>query len=125
MASEWPTLQQATAKRNAVMLRDLTTGADQLVDDTGRVVQRTDYMVTITPDESKVIFERDCEYGVFPRDHQSPLPCTFIASPSDGNPEQICERCRPRGLSSNGSVLLADNLDQADGTKDQVVLGLM
>ena len=108
-------------KRSAVMLRDLTTGVDQLVDDRGRSVQRTDYVVTITPDGSKVIFERDCEHGVFPRDHQSPLPCTFIASPSEGDPEQICERCRPRGLSSNGSVLLADNFDQADGTKDQIV----
>jgi DNA-binding winged helix-turn-helix (wHTH) protein/Tol biopolymer transport system component len=108
-------------KRNAVMLRDLTTGVDQLVDDRGRSVQRTDYVVTITPDGSKVIFERDCEHGVFPRDHQSPLPCTFIASPSDGDPEQICDRCRPRGISSNGSVILADNFDQADGTKDQIV----
>ena len=108
-------------KRNAVMLRDLTTGVDQLVDDRGRSVHRTDYVITITPDGSKVIFERDCDHGVFPVDHQSPLPCTFIASPSNGDPEQICERCRPRGLSSNGSMLLADNLDPSDGTKDEIV----
>jgi DNA-binding winged helix-turn-helix (wHTH) protein/Tol biopolymer transport system component len=108
-------------KRNAVMVRDLTDGVDHLVDDKGRTMQRTDYVVTITPDGSRVIFERDCEHGVLPRDHESALPCTFIDSPSGGDPEQICEHCRPRGFSSDGSVLLTEKLDPADGNKDRIV----
>jgi Tol biopolymer transport system component len=38
-----------------------------------------------------------------------------------GESEQICERCTPRGFSSDGAVLLFNKFDLADGNKDRIV----
>jgi Tol biopolymer transport system component len=106
---------------NLVMLRDLTTGKDHLVDDKGRRPGAIDYTAEIAPDGSTVIFERDCKQGLFPEDHMSPLPCSFTVSAAGGEPEQICERCTPHGFSSDGSVLLFNKFDLTDGNKDRIV----
>ena len=36
-------------------------------------------------------------------------------------PEQVCQRCTPRGFSSDGSVVLLEKYDQTDGNKDRIV----
>ena len=107
--------------RSAVMLRDLATNTDLLLDDQGRRAQETNYVATIAPDGSSAVFERDCDHGVFPENHQDPLPCTFIRSAARQNAELLCEHCRPRGLSSNGAVLLAEQFDQDDPVRDRII----
>jgi Tol biopolymer transport system component len=69
---------------NLVMLRNLSTGTDHLVDDKERRRGAVDYTAAITPDGSTVIFERDCKQGVFPEDHVSPFPCSFTVSGAGG-----------------------------------------
>jgi DNA-binding winged helix-turn-helix (wHTH) protein/Tol biopolymer transport system component len=89
---------------NSIRLRDLVSGADRLLDDKGQkpgVGRET----TISPDGSKVTFDRDCKSGKWANDGQ-PLPCGFIIPAVSGAPEQICEACTPRGFSSNGSIVL-------------------
>jgi WD40-like Beta Propeller Repeat len=53
-----------------------------------------------------VIFERDCKEGTFPDDPESTISCSFAVGAEDGNLKQVCERCTPRGFSSDGSVAL-------------------
>jgi hypothetical protein len=68
-----------------------------------------------------VIFERDCKEGKFPEDPEHPFPCSFMVAAAGGKPEQVCERCTPRGFSSDGSVVLLQRYDQTDPTKDRIV----
>jgi Tol biopolymer transport system component/DNA-binding winged helix-turn-helix (wHTH) protein len=89
---------------NYIRLKDLISGADRLLDDKGRQSGETGE-TTISPDGSKVTFERDCKSGKW-ADDGAPLPCSFIIPAVGGEPEQICEFCTPRGFSSNGSVVL-------------------
>jgi hypothetical protein len=56
-------------KPDTILLRDLSTGRDRFVDDKDRLRGST----SISPDESRVIFERDCKEGVFPQNPDSPL----------------------------------------------------
>ena len=61
-----------------------------------------------------MIFDRDCKEGTWPDDPESPSPCSFMVAAAGGQPEQICERCTPRGFSSDGSVVLLQKLDLTD-----------
>src|SRR3984885_13026648 len=98
-------------KPDSILLRDLSTGTDHLLDDKGRV-PGGGYGASISPDGSRVIFERDCKEGTWPHDPESPIPCSFIAGPVDAEPKQVCERCTPRGFSSDGSVVLVQKYGQ-------------
>ena len=69
----------------------------------------------------RVIFERDCKEGRSARPGAAPLPCGFMVAAADGEPEQICERCTPRGFSSDGSVILLQKYDQTDPDKSRIV----
>ena len=53
-------------KPDSIVLRDLSTGTDHLLDDKGRVPGADD-AASISPDGSRVIFERDCKEGTWPR----------------------------------------------------------
>jgi WD40 repeat protein len=88
-----------------IALRNLTSGADHVLDEVGRSKFGE---ATISPDGSKVVFERDCKNARV-WDDGTPLPCSFIVSIVGGEPEKICEFCTPRGFSSNGSVVLVQN----------------
>ena len=68
-----------------------------------------------------MIFERDGKAGRWPDETQSPLPDGVMAAAVDGEPEQVCERCTPRGFSSDGSVVLLQKYDQTDQNKDRIV----
>jgi Tol biopolymer transport system component/DNA-binding winged helix-turn-helix (wHTH) protein len=89
---------------NSIRLKDLNSGADRLLDDKGRRPIGGGE-TTISPDGSKVVFERDCKSGKWSNDG-GPLPCDFMIPAAGGEPEQVCEFCTPRGFSSNGAVVL-------------------
>jgi DNA-binding winged helix-turn-helix (wHTH) protein/Tol biopolymer transport system component len=107
-------------KSNTILLRDLSTGTDHVLDDTGRV-PGADYAVSISPDGSSVIFERDCKEGSWPGNPESPLPCGFMVAAAGGQPEQICKYCTARGFSSDGSVVLLQKYDLKDLDKSRIV----
>ena len=90
-------------KSNLILLRDLATGADRVLDEMGRR-PGSGGGTSISPDGSKVIFERDCKTGKWP--WGEPLPCGFMVPAAGGEPEQVCEFCTARGYSSNGSIVL-------------------
>jgi DNA-binding winged helix-turn-helix (wHTH) protein/Tol biopolymer transport system component len=100
-----------------VRLRDLTTGADHFLADQGR--SGVNLEISLSPDGSHAIFNRDCKTGGWIGGPETPLPCGFMVTPG-GEPEQICERCTPRGFSSDGSVLLIQKYDQADPGKTRI-----
>jgi Tol biopolymer transport system component/DNA-binding winged helix-turn-helix (wHTH) protein len=106
-------------KPDTVVVRDLSTGIDHVLDDKGR--PGGDYADSISPDGSRVIFERDCKVGTWPGDPDFPIPCGFMVSAAGGQPEQICERCTPRGFSSDGSVILLQKYDLTDIDKSRIV----
>jgi Tol biopolymer transport system component/DNA-binding winged helix-turn-helix (wHTH) protein len=110
-------------KPNTILLRDLSTGTDHILDEKGRREsgQGDNGNTSISPDGSRVIFERDGKAGRWPDDLQSVWPDGFMAPAVDGEPEQICERCTPRGFSSDGSVVLLQKYDQTDQNKDRIV----
>ena len=106
-----------TGKPNTILLRDLSTGADHLLDDKGR--RRSVGGVTaISPDGSRVFFERDCKKA---ENSGRIFPCGFMVAASGDKPEQVCERCTPRGFSSDGSVVLLQKYDLTDEDKDRIV----
>jgi Tol biopolymer transport system component len=94
---------------NLIRLRNLRSGADQLLDDRGR--QAGNGETTISPDGSKIVFERDCKSGQFGHDG-GPLPCSFMIPAAGGEPQQVCEFCTSRGFSSDGSVVLIQKYTQ-------------
>jgi eukaryotic-like serine/threonine-protein kinase len=98
-------------------LRDLTTGADHFLGDQGRSGRNLE--VSASGDGSKFVFNRDCKTGGWIGTPENPLPCGFIVTPG-GEPEQVCERCTPRGFSSDGSVLLIQKYDQGDPSKTRI-----
>ena len=105
-------------KPDTILLRDLSAGTDHLVDDKDRLGEA---FASISPDGSRVIFERDCKEGIFPQNPDSPLPCSFMVAATGGEPEKICERCTARGFSSDGSVVLLQKYDEIDPSKDRIV----
>ena len=105
-------------KPDTILLRNLSTGTDHLVDDKDR---SGDGFASISPDGTRVIFERDCKEGIFPQNPDSPLPCSFMVAAAGGEPERICERCTGRGFSSDGSVVLLQKYDKTDPSKDRIV----
>jgi DNA-binding winged helix-turn-helix (wHTH) protein/Tol biopolymer transport system component len=133
---KWMAYQSSNpGKANTILLRDLSTGTDHLLDDQGRIPGES-YAVSISPDGSGVIFERDCKEGTWPA-HRGPapvvsqhlpggqpyhpLPCGFMVAAAGGQPEQICEVCTPRGFSSNGSVVLLQKYGRTDLDKSRIV----
>jgi eukaryotic-like serine/threonine-protein kinase len=98
-------------KPDSIVLRDLSSGTDHLLDNQGRV-PGGGYFASISPDGSRVIFERDCKEGTWPHDPESPIPCSFIVGSEDGEPKQVCNRCTARGFSSDGSVVLLQKYGQ-------------
>jgi eukaryotic-like serine/threonine-protein kinase len=105
-------------KPDAILLRDLSTGTDHLLDDKDRAGNG---FASISPDGTRVIFERDCKEGISPQRPDGPLPCSFMVAAADGEPERVCDRCTARGFSSDGSVVLLQKYDKADANKDRIV----
>jgi eukaryotic-like serine/threonine-protein kinase len=105
---------------NLIRLRDLSTGSERTLDDKGRTAD-SDEATSISPDGSRVFFERDCSEGISPENPNSPFPCSFMVAAAGGAPERVCVRCTPRGLSSDGSLLLLQKYDRSDPKKDKIV----
>jgi Tol biopolymer transport system component/DNA-binding winged helix-turn-helix (wHTH) protein len=119
-------------KPTAILLRDLSTGTDHILDETGRresivgLSRHGDFAAhdgetSISPDGSRVLFERDGKARRWPDNVQSHLPDGFMAAAADGEPEQVCELCTPRGFSSDGSVVLLQKYVQTDQNEDRIV----
>ena len=107
-------------KPYSVVLRNLSTGAEHLLDD--KDLQRNgDVATSISPNGSTVLFQRDCKEASFRDIPDKPLPCGFMVSAAGGDAERICLRCTPRGFSSDGSVVLLQKYDGADPIKDRIV----
>jgi eukaryotic-like serine/threonine-protein kinase len=107
-------------KPDVVVLRNLTTGAEHLLDDNDRQPDG-DVVTSISPDGSRVLFQRDCKEALFRDNPDRPLPCGFMVSAAGGQAERVCLRCTPRGFSSDGSVVLLQKVDQTDVNKDRIV----
>ncbi len=107
-------------KANTVLLRDLSTGSDHLLDDKGRQTNENKD-TSISPDGSTVVFQRDSKEDRFPEDPQTPMPTGFMVAAAGGEPQQICERCAPRGFSSDSTLLLLQKYDLADANRDRIV----
>jgi eukaryotic-like serine/threonine-protein kinase len=109
-------------KPNTILLRDLSSGTEHILDEKGR--RETGLGVngetSISPDGSRVIFKRDGKAGRWPDETQSPMSDGYMTAAKDGEPEQVCERCTPRGFSSDGSVVLLQKYDQTDQNKDRI-----
>src|SRR3984885_8465560 len=110
-------------KPDAIRLRDLSTGTEHILDETGR---RERFLAdngdtSISPDGSRVLFERDGKAGRWPDAVQSHMPDGFMAAAADGEPEQVCELCTPRGFSSDGSVVLLQKYVETDHNQDRIV----
>jgi eukaryotic-like serine/threonine-protein kinase len=101
-------------KTNTFRLRNLETGTDRLLDDTGRQPGWGGEAI-LSPDGTKVVFERDCKNYKW-ADLGNPLSCAFIEPTAGGAVEQVCAFCTPRGFASDGSSLLVQNYHQ-DGTE--------
>jgi hypothetical protein len=117
----WMAYDSSNANRpNTILVRDLNAGTDHLLDDKERnPFQGGD--ASISPDGSNVVFQRDCKKGRFPDDSEEPFPCSFVVPVAGGRPEQICERCGPRGFTSDGSTILFQKYDETDPNKDRIV----
>jgi DNA-binding winged helix-turn-helix (wHTH) protein/Tol biopolymer transport system component len=101
-------------KSNLILLRDLASGSDRVLDEIGRR-PGSGGGTSISPDGSKVIFVRDCKTGKWP--WGEPLPCGFMVAAAGGEPEQVCEFCTARGFSSNGSIVLLQKYNSDGGLK--------
>ena len=110
-------------KPNSFLLKDMASGIDHFLDDKGRDPTANNAETSISPDGSKVIFERDCKEGTWPDAGYPtrPLPCSFLVAAAGGQPEQICERCTPRGFSSDGSMVLLQKYDLTEIDKSRIV----
>ena len=107
-------------KPRSVVLRNLSTGAEHLLDDQD-LQPNGDVVTSISPDGSTVLFQRDCKEASFRDIPDKPLPCGFMVSAAGGDAERICLRCTPRGFSSDGSVVLLQKYDGVDANKDRIV----
>jgi len=105
----WLAYNAVLGESNLIRLRNLRSGADQILDDRGRKAENME--TTISPDGSKIVFERDCKSGQFGHDG-GPLPCSFMIPAAGGEPQQVCEFCTSRGFSSDGSVVLIQKYTQ-------------
>ena len=107
-------------KPNTILMRDLSTDRDHILDEDGRGQSPLgdNGETSISPDGSRVIFGRDSKAG---RPDFYPFPDGFMAAAVDGQPEQVCERCTPRGFSSDDSVVLLQKFDPTDQNKDRIV----
>jgi len=101
-------------KSNLILLRDLASGAERVLDEMGRR-PGSGGETSISPDGSKVIFERDCKTGKWA--NGDPLSCGFMVPAGGGEPEQVCEFCTPRGFSSNGSIVLIQKYNRYEDFK--------
>jgi serine/threonine protein kinase/Tol biopolymer transport system component len=103
----WMVFNRSIGSEHSIMLRDMSSGAERLLDDQGRSTRGN--ATTVSADGSKIAFERECERGRFRGD--GPLPCSFLVGREGGEPKSICEFCTPRGFSSDGSVILVQKYE--------------
>jgi DNA-binding winged helix-turn-helix (wHTH) protein/Tol biopolymer transport system component len=106
-------------KPDLVVLRNLNTGSEHLLDDNDRV-PGGDVATSISPDGSRVMFQRDCKEGPFRATPDKPLPCGYVVSSEGGGSERVCLRCTPRGFSSDGWSVLLQKYDPISATKDRI-----
>ncbi len=107
-------------KASTILLRDLSTGTDHLLDDKGPRPGEA-AATSISPDGSRVIFNAIAKEGRAPENSGRLFACGFMVAAAGGEPEQVCERCTPRGFSSDGSVVLLQKYDPTDANKDRIV----
>jgi Tol biopolymer transport system component len=86
-----------------IRLKDLATGSDRLVTD--RAHPYGSDMVSISPDGSHVVF---CRLDVTSDGHT--MQNAYIVPSEGGTPERLCGNCDPRGFSSDGSLVLMQQI---------------
>jgi Tol biopolymer transport system component len=106
-------------KPDLVVLRNLETGSEHLLDDNNQEAGG-DVVTSISPDGSRVLFERDCKEGLFHSARDRPLPCGYLVSSQGGGSERVCLRCTPRGFSSDGGSVLLQKYDPISIMKDRI-----
>jgi DNA-binding winged helix-turn-helix (wHTH) protein/Tol biopolymer transport system component len=106
-------------KPDLVVLRNLTTGDEHLLDDND-LEPGGDVATSISPDGSRVMFQRDCKEAPFRATPDKPLPCGYMISKNGGASEGVCLACTPRGFSSDGSSVLLQKYDPVNESKDRI-----
>jgi Tol biopolymer transport system component len=96
------------AKANRALLRDLSTGTEQLLDD--GVGGPDGGKNSISPDGSTIIVGHDCKLG----------DCAFLVRRGGSDLEQLCEGCTARGFSSDGALVLIEKYALAGEGRDKI-----
>jgi dipeptidyl aminopeptidase/acylaminoacyl peptidase len=95
------------AKPNIILLREFGSNIDRVLDDRGNHRPHGGN-TSISPNGSRIIFERECKTDGW---SDVAASCGFMVSAAGGEPEQICESCTARGFCSDGSVVLIQKYD--------------
>ena len=103
-------------KPNSILIRDLSTGAEHLADEKGRM-SADGGETSISPDGSSVLFTRDCAYH---DDPNRPSVCSFLFQEEKHETGPICKDCSPRGFSPDGSMALFQNYEKEEN-RDNIV----
>jgi Tol biopolymer transport system component len=100
------------AKPNAIVLRNLISGVNQVLDEKGRN-SPDGADVSISPDGTKVVFTRDCEPGR-QWSNRIAYPCSFLLATDKSMVEPVCSQCTPRGFAPDGSSILVQKYPGTD-----------
>jgi Tol biopolymer transport system component len=109
------------AKPNIVLLRELGSNIDRVLDDRGNR-RLHGGNTSISPDGSRIIFERECKGGRWQPEGID--ICGFMVSAAGGEPEQVCSACTARGFSSDGSVVLIQKYDVVGSERHDRIVAL-
>lgn len=94
----WMAYTEEGIGKHSIMIRDFAAGTSRTIEEQ----LQTGYpAVSISPDGSKVVFNRYCWCNA------SVVDCpSFLVNSTGGEPQRICGACTPRGFSSDGSFVL-------------------
>jgi Tol biopolymer transport system component len=110
-------------KPNTFLLKNLENGGEKIVDEMdgirGALVE--DSGISVSPDGSRILFEREGKQGRWPDNIESPFPDSFMALSQAGSPRKVCENCSPRGFSSDSSVALFQKYDPTSSHRDRII----
>jgi eukaryotic-like serine/threonine-protein kinase len=90
--------QAEFGKPKSLIFKDLGSGRSRVLDNS--VGPTRDGSASLSPDGSKIVFNRWCDMDGKPN-----CP-SFLVPAAGGKPELLCENCMARGFSSNGSFVL-------------------
>jgi Tol biopolymer transport system component/DNA-binding winged helix-turn-helix (wHTH) protein len=112
----WMAYTEESIGKHSIMVRDFSAGTSRRIEEQ----LRTGYpAVSISPDGSKVVFNRYCWCNA------SVVDCpSFLVNSTGGEPQRICGGCTPRGFSSDGSFVLMQHYSGGRGQDEITAVDL-